>query len=59
MKTLRTSTYLRRGDARRLLSAGYEIAYIETQHRPEGDFSAIVWTRPYGEGEIRDEELPY
>jgi hypothetical protein len=59
MKTLRTSTNLRRCDARRLMSGGFEIAYIETRHCPDGDWSAIVWTRLYAPGEIRDEELPF
>ena len=59
MKTIRTSTRLTRHDGRRLRSAGFSIDYIETRHLPSGDESAIVWSRPYGADETRDEELPY
>jgi hypothetical protein len=59
MKILRTSTKLTRHNARRLTSGGFEIAYIETRHLPDGDDTTIVWTRPYTPGEIRDEDLPY
>ena len=59
MKTIRTSTRLTRHDGRRLRSAGFSIDYIETRQIPGGEESTIVWSRPYGADEIRDEELPY
>jgi hypothetical protein len=55
----RTSTDLRKHEARWMFEDGFDIAHIETLHRPDGDESTIVWTRPYLPGEIRDEELPY
>jgi hypothetical protein len=59
MKTLRTSAKLTRHDARRLTSGGFEIEYIETRHLQDGDHTTIVWSRPYGPGEIQDEGLPF
>ena len=46
MTTIRTALNLRKFEARRLMKRGYEILHIETQHRDDGDETAIVWTRP-------------
>ncbi len=42
MFTIRTSTNLRKCDARRLMKGGFEIEYIETRHLDTGDQSTIV-----------------
>ena len=59
MTTIRTTLNLRKFEARRLMKRGYEILHIETQHRDDGDETAIVWTRPPRLGDIPDHELPY
>lgn len=46
MTTIRTTLYLRKHEARRLMNCSYEIMHIETHHRDTGDESWIVWTRP-------------
>jgi hypothetical protein len=59
MPTLRTTLDLRKYDVRRLIARGYEILYVETRHRDDGDESEIVWTRPSRPDDIPDHELPY
>jgi hypothetical protein len=59
MVTLRTSTNLRKFDARRLMKGGFEIEYIETLHLESGDQSLIVWTRPARLDDIPESEIPY
>ena len=59
MFTIRTSTNLRKCDARRLMKGGFEIEYIETRHLDTGDQSTIVWSRPARPGDIPEHELPY
>jgi hypothetical protein len=59
MTTIRTMLNLRKFEARRLMKRGYEILYIETQHRDDGDETTIVWTRPPRPDDIPEHELPY
>lgn len=59
MTTLRTSANLTKYDARRLVSGGYEIAYVETRHLDTGDVTSIVWTRPVRIGDVLESEIPY
>jgi hypothetical protein len=59
MITFRTSTNLRKCDARRLMKGGFEIEYIETLHRESGDQSTIVWSRQPRPGDIPESEIPY
>jgi hypothetical protein len=59
MPTLRTTLDLRKYDVRRLIARGYEILYVETRHRDDGDETEIVWTRPSRPDDIPDHELPY
>jgi hypothetical protein len=59
MQTLRTSASLREYDARRLMTRGYEIDYIETLHRDAGDETTIIWSRPPRPDDIPEHELPY
>ena len=59
MKTIRTSAKLRKYDARRLMSAGYEIDYIETLHGDDADDTTIVWSRPPRPNDIPEHEVPY
>jgi hypothetical protein len=41
------------------MARGYEILYVETRHRDDGDETEIVWTRPARPDDIPDHELPY
>jgi hypothetical protein len=59
MKTIRTSAKLRKCDASRLMSAGYEIDYIEILHRDTADDTTIVWSRPPRPNDIPEHEVPY
>jgi len=59
MRTLRTADSLTKHDASRLTSAGFEIECIETLHRPAGDETHIVWTRPSHPDDIPKSEIPY
>jgi hypothetical protein len=59
MQSLRTTDRLTRQDARRLMTAGFEIEYIETRHRPIGDETQIVWNRPPRPDDIPESEIPY
>ena len=59
MRTIRTSTKLRKSDARRLMKGGYEIGYIETVHTDGGEHSTIVWSRPARDDDFPEHEVPY
>jgi hypothetical protein len=59
MRTIRTSTNLRKYDARRLMKGGFEIDYIETLHTESGDHSTIVWSRPARPDDFPENEIPY
>jgi hypothetical protein len=59
MRTIRTSTNLRKCDARRLMKGGYEIDYIETLHTDGGEHSTIVWSRPARPDDFPEDEIPY
>jgi hypothetical protein len=59
MQTIRTSVNLRKCDARRLMKGRFEIEYIETLHREDGDQSSIVWCRPALPQDVRASEIPY
>jgi hypothetical protein len=59
MRTIRTSTNLRKCDARRLMKGGFEIDYIETLRSDSGDHSTIVWSRPARPDDFTENEIPY
>jgi hypothetical protein len=59
MVTIRTSTNLRKCDARRLMKGGFEIEYIETRHLDTGDQSSIVWSRPARPDDFPESDIPY
>jgi hypothetical protein len=59
MQTLRTFASLRKCDAHRLMTRGYEIDYIETSHSDAGDEPTIIWSRPPRPDDIPEHELPF
>ena len=59
MMTVRTMWNLRKSEACRLMKCGYEILYIETRRRDDGDETAIVWTRVARPDDIPESEVPY
>jgi hypothetical protein len=59
MTTIRTRLNLRKSDAHRLMSGGYEILHIEIRHLDGYDESDIVWVRPARPDDIPEQEVPY
>ncbi len=59
MIVFRTSTNLRKCDARRLMKGGFEIEYIETLHLESGDESKIAWSRTPRPGDVAESDIPY